>query len=508
MQSCKEHNYRIDALTVWSLMRLQQSMKRAGSTLPIEQCFAAHVAKPPVSFEPSGVRRDEPSAILRARSEKGVKVVTIPSLYSLSSLPEERFDEIWRGLEAGVGLLFDGGVATVDFAKLYRDAEFFCRFKGAKDLYELILPQMTERTAELVRSVTVDMEARDIAKAVGAFEENLTNLRKIFFYLDRSFVFANRVDGFTSLPELAHDLVRRRLLENHDKVAVIISQIGLQVNLMRCGQGDHRGQLTALVEFVRKLGLYETSVEPLLFEQAEEFFTRVGRDLTLGQFLEWYGAAVRKEEELVECGVKESTVSLIVRIARKVCLEDNADVIFGDEFRSAIESGRCERIEQLYALFDGDDIREIFNERFGGYFAARIGELVEGAHDAEVLIAVFSEAMEFTRNCFSPDSSVVRVVRRAVEKGMGAASSTVARLLAKYFNRGLPVRPEDEEFLWTCRVWGSFEIVCVRLMPERVLQALAWVKKRQLHGIYCDASRTCVWPGRRRGRGPARGNCR
>jgi len=68
---------------------------------------------------------------------------------------------------------------------------------------------MREIVENFIASFAPDFDLERINEIISQFESNLVHLRKIFIYFDRSLVFANRIDGFSSLSDIIHDLIRK-----------------------------------------------------------------------------------------------------------------------------------------------------------------------------------------------------------------------------------------------------------------------------------------------------------
>ena len=443
-------------------------MKRA-SVATIDTFFASQAAKQTVSEDLLNPPPRQPMSIVRITPEKKLRKVTIPALATSTRIPTEKFEEIWSELKTGVEQLFDCGVESVNFMKMYRDVEFYCRFGKMKDLHQNLEGLVGELIEKLIGSIGPDMDLAEISALLSKFEENSVNLRKVFLCLDRLYIFANRVDGYMSILDLVHDMARKQFLANSSLVDVIIQKVRFQIQLMRCDQSDASSALKNVLSFLVSLNLYDEYFVPVFFEQTEEFFGRISEELTLEQFLQWYSMAMEKEKELFACGIKETTMSIAYKLIRKVCLEDHADRIFGHEFARSIEENISDVVRTVYEYFDSDDIRHLFNERFGNYFCEKIEQSIKDGKDASSLVEIYRGARVFVDTAFGEMSPLVNVVRNAVEKGLATESATVAKLLAQYFDQGLPITQYDGDILAMCHARDVFEALYRYKLSQRIL---------------------------------------
>ena len=446
-------------------------MKRLGEGPTILSYFDAKEAreKEAIPIDLSDQSQRQPLNFVRIAPEKKLRKVTIPALATATHIPKERFDEIWSELKAGVEQLFESGVENVNFMRNYKDVEFYCQFGSCKTLYDQLVSLLSDLIQALVASIGTEMDLPEIATILSRFEVNIVNLRKIFLCLDRLYIFANRIDGYMSVMDLVHSMARKQFLENPTLVDVLIQKIRFQIHLLRCHQSDSNEPLKDTLAFMSNLNLYDEYIEPMLFEQTQEFFSQVSEELTLEQFLQWYSMAMEKEAELSTCGVKESTMNMVYKIIRKVCLEDHSDRIFGPDFEAAIENDSFEEIRTVYDYFNSDDVRHIFCEKFGDYFASKIEKSIKEKKDASDLIAIYRAAKEVVIGSFGDSSPLMAVVKSGVDRGLSTESATVAKLLAQHFGKGLPLSEFDSEILEMCHARDVFEALYRYNLSQRIL---------------------------------------
>jgi hypothetical protein len=444
-------------------------MKRAyPKPTQIKDFFAASTPKHPVPADELSSAK-QPLVVVKSMPDRRPKMITIPSLASTHQVPDSEFDAIWQSLSTGMSRLFAGDIRSVDFARLYQGVEFYCRFRNPKFLYDLLIPHMSTIVQTFVGTFSSHLGLEQISEIISQFEANLCNLRKIFMYFDRAYIFANHIDGLTSLPDIVHELVHKQLLAEEFRIDAILTQLRLQINEFRCDIRDDIQLLRPVFLFLSEVGFYDRYVEPMIIDQTQEFYSQVSSALGLDDFTEWFGLALKKEEELVDAGMKASTLELILKLVRKLCLEENREVIFGEQFKWALEEQNFQAVSTIFEFFDNDSVREIFNEHFGSFYAGRIRQMLDSECPIDVVIAEFRNAKDFVAQ-FGCES-LQTVTRDAFDRALAQKTDFVSKGLASHFNRGLPITEDDLDFFKLARAREIFEVTYSFLLTKRIL---AW----------------------------------
>lgn len=510
--------------------------------------------------------------IVKTASQKKVLKIEIPSLHKKEKgfddqYYEKKFSDIGDSLINGIDTLFSGNFDQVNFTKLHNDVECYCRFKSSKNLFdEIIMPKMQEIISNFIEKLSAQyLDILKMAEIIQSFEESLSNFVKIILYLDRAYIFAHRINGFLSISDIIHNIIRKRFLDqiNNDDnsdlttrdiptLNLILTQIKLQINIFRCNldSADENDQnkmkseiskkftkvdgrfvkepdentsnysiihdnneinnvdagtqaLSIVLKFIDDLGLYESNVEEELIKQTEEFYSKISQELKLSQFLDWLSIAQEKESELLEAGVKVSTINYILQSINKTALVDNQELLFGEEFQNAVNCRDDTIIQKLYSFFNNSDLRSIFTENLGKHFtylaecifnndikpqkqtensptkgrtiaasdkASRNFFLPEQSKDIIVnLIDLYSKVNKYVKKVFPEDTPVLSNVRSEFDHFFMRRSEVLAKLLARHFNKGLPIKKEEIEFFKMIHLKDIFEASYFFLITQRVL---------------------------------------
>lgn len=474
-----------------------------------------------------------------------------------NELLEKKFTDISDSLIDGIDILFSGNFDQVNFTKLHNDVECYCRFKSSKILFEnFLMPKLSSIIDNFIEELSQpNLDIFQISNMIQTFEESLSNLRKIILYLDRAYIFAHRINGFLSISDIVHNQFRKNFLEqindadhrdfsskSKSTLNMIIAQIKLQINLFRCNHetkseelripnnysmvdgrfikdrtddGSSKAQvsyhsyedtsksdegskaLSIVLKFLDELGLYESNIEGELIKQAEEYYSTIRQELSLIEFLDWLTISQEKELELLEAGVKESTINYIFQSINQITLVDNQDHLFGSEFREAVDTRNDAIIQKLFSFFDRTELRSIFTSNLGEYFAfladnmfkegtnnpsdqpLSIGSTV-GRTIAETeksppqdvivnLINLYNYALEYISEVFPQNTAVLSDVKSKFDHYFSQNSETLAKLLARHFAKGLPIEKKEIEFFKMIHAKDFFEASYFTLIKDKVL---------------------------------------
>lgn len=410
-------------------------MKRKTANSTIDEFFATALKKAPPLTTDSLSSLKNKIVIVKKSSDKKVLQICIPSLQQKEKefddeFYEKKFTDISNSLIEGIEIIFSGNFDQVNFTKLHNDVECYCRFKNSKNLFDnFIMPKLSVVIDSFIEELSKpDLDIYAMSNMIESFEDSLSNLRKIILYLDRTYIFSHRINGFKSISDIVHNRIRKIFLgqiSNFDPsessfkskptLNMIISQVKLQINLFRCSfdkmddedfskshfsnghileeQDDGSSKahvsyhsykddsnsseidegmkaLSVVLKFIDELGLYESNVEEELIKQTYEFYSTFSHDLCLIEFIDRLSFSKEKEYLLLEAGVKESTINSFLQSINKTALVDNQQQLFGSEFQEAIDIRNDDIIQKLFSFFDSPELRPIFTSKLGQYFTS------------------------------------------------------------------------------------------------------------------------------------------
>jgi hypothetical protein len=298
----------------------------------------------------------------------------------------------------------------------------------------------------------------------------LIDLHKILFHFDREYIFKHNIQGFGTVSDLIHDLTRQIFLRFPEKLDTILNQIHIEINLFRCEQETSMSCLSILFKFLESLNFYDEKLEPMILQQAVDFYSEISHQFKLPAFLEWFKHAFERENQLVEQGLRLSTLELMKKVIRKVSLEDNTGLLFGDEFKEAIAARNFDMLRLIYSFFDSKEMHGIFDTHFGGYFSTKVNKLLENLTVVS-LIEAYNSAKEFAGQCFD-DPRLLSVVRDAFSQSMAQKASDIAKQLAAKIGRGTPITDDEIEFFKLNSSKDVFEAAYSYMLKKRIL---SWI---------------------------------
>lgn len=451
--------------------------------------------------------------VKRSGDQKAIVKVQIPSLRGQENTQEnlEQFQEIDESLKSGIDSLFSGKYQDINFSRLHKYVENYCIFKKSKILYDSILiPKLDEVTNNYIEILSQENQSIfDIASLINMFEFGIQNLRKIFQYLERSYIYANRIDGFSKISDIEYNLCRKKFLNQipinglpNDAISLLLFQIKAQINIFRCTSDDKyiehtkseiKEAMKTVLSFIDEIGLYDSHVLPQLIEQTSQFYSSVSNEMPFNDFLGWLSTSKEKEMELIEAGIKSSTIDSFLETINQAALVDNQDYLFGTEFHDAINYGNNEVVQELYSFFDTEELRKIFTQHLGSHFSSVCGKIANNDQNQQVSKNIGRKLIE-NANIFETDQKAPIIVqyidiynrsmrylndlemdaistniRKTFEDYFGQKAEKIAKLLAQYFNKGKPIAPEEIRFFELLRAKDIFADSYFILLTKRVL---------------------------------------
>ena len=384
---------------------------------------------------------------------------------------DKKLDDTWESLSRGIDLLFEKDVSHVNCQKLYQNAEYYCRFQNPKLLFNKLLPKFDTIIDNFIPLiVNQNIEFNGISELLKTMEVKLIFLMKILSYLDRSYIYPKRIDGYSSICDLFYFLFRQKLKLNTDNLDYLLEKLKLEISIFRCEQNEPIDKLKTVIDFLERVGLYDEYVEPLICEQAKDYYSAISHKLSLPQFIEWLDISYEREHELTKAGIKLSTNKLIMMIINKVCLEENSEMIFGNDFQIILEKRNKELIKTLYKLFDNDNVRQIFIKNIGLYFTKYSKKLLE-KDDINQIISEYWNSIQFIKDAFD-SQKVYETVKESFDQSFLPKYDHLAKLLAYHFDKSGAIKEKEIEFLKICRSKSTFESTYSYLLTKRIFSGI------------------------------------
>lgn len=414
-------------------------MKRKVPVGSLDQFFSIQKEKKPVSLDSVIPVNRAQLSVVKSQSQKNTPHITIPSLSDQTSNVDEKCAAKISLLKEGIHQIFkDSG--KVNFAQLFNDTEYVCRNKTGEVLYKEIFPDLEEISKDFISSIPSEFDISTISKIVNIFEENLCDFQKVFLFLDRTYVYERRIDGFTSLIEVVHELVRKAL---PNELCDSITEAMLQnIIAFRCDKEEvNKDSLKTCLLFAKQCKFYLKPFEGAFLLQTKDYFDGVAADLDLMKLISWAQVAKDKEEALFNCGMEKGTYDSVKSMFDEICLQKTGDRILGSsEYAELIEHEDFETLRKIAKLFEGEELRKIVFKHFSKYWGDAISsvfDLPKKEWIAKLLDIAFAGVMA-TSKTFNLSKEASTAVKDAMRNAIKSKEKKdmVETILAKYIDSG------------------------------------------------------------------------
>lgn len=417
--------------------------KRAGPNQTIEFFFNSTR-----NLQQSVIRTSQQDSLsfIKSTPKRAVKEIQIAGLSDETIPQDDFFDSIWQELQQGIDIIFTSDPLEVKFNTLYRNVEFFCRFKKSTLLYERFVPYCEKIIDSFVQELSNLNDLETISDRVSKFEESVNNVRKVFMCFDRSYLFITRHCGFSSIPEIVYS----HLTTSLDQTPVLQTLIDLlcsQISLYRANEQLEGNSLHIILQFLIEVKLYKY-FEPRLIEETKDFYNQISSNLSLSDFLDFITSSLKREEGLVNLGLPEDTHHIIIQAITENCLLGHLDIIFGPEFDKAFDYSnkfnKYSDLSKIYQFFKGDQFSQ-FEEHLSSHYIHEVESifLKPKGEWIDCLLDSYSHAINLIKTAFESSDQVLQVLKAAYHKAFSSKATILPHLLARKLCRSTD--PEKSE---------------------------------------------------------------
>ena len=222
--------------------------------------------------------------------------------------PEKYYRQIWQQLKNTMDIIFRQDTRAFSMEELYRGVENICRQGQAKPLFLDLERECRTHVANDIRKTLLDFAetASDVeilaavTEAWATWRRQLTTVRSIFYYLDRSYLLHSAVHP--RIDDLGTRLFCRYVFSDPTlKPEVLDGACALvQVDRARSrAETVDPKQPREVVSMLHSLCVYTADFEPQLLRESETFFetwaSTNSSGLSLGEYVHECGALLDRE---------------------------------------------------------------------------------------------------------------------------------------------------------------------------------------------------------------------
>ncbi|TIA65421.1 Cullin-domain-containing protein [Aureobasidium pullulans] len=231
------------------------------------------------------------------------------------------FEDTWAQLDRALNVIFTQAPVDFSMEELYRGVENLCRQKRAEEIYVRLSSKCKAHVRGPMKTSLLSKQRQsnvqvldDVLGAWTAWSKQMTVIRCIFYYMDRSYLLQT---SRGSLQDVTIKIFRDNIFEDPNlKLAIIDGACDL-ISADRAGQELEPSHLSQAITMFHDLATYSTSFEPRMLASAQRYV------------VEW--ADEKSAEKPLPEYVNEAVTFMTKEIERCELFDTGSQIVFDDK---------------------------------------------------------------------------------------------------------------------------------------------------------------------------------
>ncbi|THX47298.1 Cullin-domain-containing protein [Aureobasidium pullulans] len=231
------------------------------------------------------------------------------------------FEDTWAQLDRALNVIFTQAPVDFSMEELYRGVENLCRQKRAEEIYVKLSSKCKAHVRGPMKTSLLSKQRQsnvqvldDVLGAWTAWSKQMTVIRCIFYYMDRSYLLQT---SRGSLQDVTIKIFRDNIFEDPNlKLAIIDGACDL-ISADRAGQELEPSHLSQAITMFHDLATYSTSFEPRMLASAQRYV------------VEW--ANEKSAEKPLPEYVNEAVTFMTKEIERCELFDTGSQIVFDDK---------------------------------------------------------------------------------------------------------------------------------------------------------------------------------
>ncbi|MCJ1474829.1 hypothetical protein MMC13_003489 [Lambiella insularis] len=331
----------------------------------------------------------------------GTKKLVIKNFRKTSkSNPDQYYNTVWNQLDVALSAIFRH--EKIPLEELYKGVENVCRQDKAPALFQKLCERCKDNVLQNLRNPLIK-DARNSAESIevlrsatnawSAWKEQVSTIRSIFYYMDRSYLLHS--PSQPSIEELGKIQYRTYIFSDPLlKPLILQGACNLIANDRKNYEAMTDGPLLSnAIDMFHALSVYTREFEPKLLGESQTYFNSWAHaqsiSLSLARYVEACHAFISREmtrcEQLnFETTTEKDLTTLLDRLlisAQELTLtqiENVSELMASDDFH---------RLHQLYTLLERKHLGEKLRPSFEAFINQKGSEIVfDEAREAEMVV--------------------------------------------------------------------------------------------------------------------------
>ncbi|KAI7692871.1 Cullin-4A [Sarcoptes scabiei] len=378
-----------------------------------------------------------------------IKKLTIKN-FEKPRLPEDYFNKTWKGLEKAIVAIQKSQSIEVSYESLYQDVQNLCShhmepivYKNLSFIINAYIEDQIIKTVEPIIENIAFLEM--IEKCWNHHCNQMTMIRCIFLYLDRTYVLQNA--KICSIWDLGLDLFRSNISINEKITKRIRDSLLKLISIERKGEKINRILIKNILRMLMDLSLYTPLFEMSFLEETRVLYDTESKEkineLNIFDYLSYIEKRLTEENDRLMSYLDHSTSRKLIPIVEKELIQNNLDTMLKMKLETLIDNAKSDQLKLAYNLFSRvpDGLTKLVGV-FNNYVKNKGKQIVCNNVDLEKTMVQdlldFKDKMdEIIINCFSNESKFINSLKEAFEYFINQRPNKPAELIAKFVDAKL-----------------------------------------------------------------------
>ncbi|KAK9462049.1 Cullin family-domain-containing protein [Lipomyces oligophaga] len=372
---------------------------------------------------------------------------------------EQYFDSVWIALDNALGMIWANGQIQGSFEALYRGVENLCREGKAEELWDHLKVRMQKHIWDDFCKESLIPYAESLTQVENTFDSNtnemaarvvdtwqlwgsqLTIVRNMFFYLDRSYLLQKT--GEVSIWDAGLVYFRSVVVKYKSIELQLMASIMASFERYRSHDVEQRELIKRAIQMFIALDVYMSLFHPQFIASTREHYTVLADEkaetVSVKDYLELTQSSLAFELEQANIfSLRPATKSLAVEVVKKAMIESKVEILVSRGFTDLISSNDTISLGQMYELFSTVDQEKILLSSWSSYIRAEGMKLVmDPAKDSEMvnsLLTFKAQLDNIITTSFKSDDVFSHALRESFELFINKRQNVPAEMIAKYID--------------------------------------------------------------------------
>ncbi|THZ26851.1 Cullin-domain-containing protein [Aureobasidium pullulans] len=381
------------------------------------------------------------------------------------------FEDTWAQLDRALNVIFTQAPVDFSMEELYRGVENLCRQKRAEEIYVKLSSKCKAHVRGPMKTSLLSKQRQsnvqvldDVLGAWTAWSKQMTVIRCIFYYMDRSYLLQT---SRGSLQDVTIKIFRDNIFEDPSlKLAIIDGACDL-ISADRAGQELEPSHLSQAITMFHDLATYSTSFEPRMLASAQRYVVEWANEKSAEKPLPEYvnEAVTFMTKEIERCelfGLDQSTRRDLLALLEEHIIKEKVDYLTNqDSVADLLDDYAVKDLEQLHSLLQRRRLGSKIKPAFARWVEDTGSQIVfDDKNDTQMVVRLLSLKTRLDhiwRTSFHRSEELGHALRESFETFInktkkaaathGTDNSRTGEMIAKYVDQllrgGAKVIPTD-----------------------------------------------------------------